>query len=467
MLYQTKKLKSSKFLAKTIVFVGILSLFFPVSAKSKNKEVKAASSNPVITMVLGVGLRMFFKPTDAQIEHAAKDIAEAGFSLTWEASPSKWVTNILDDPKGSAHRRNVAAIFRKHGIGIAYGFFWHSVLPVRSKTNTHLFAEVLDPKTGTFGIAPFKKKKREKWNYGSEEALQEFARSTKMLFKQVGPIAMFYVDEEIFGSAGKKVRIHRPSAYWTSPTYSVESLKSFRQFLAREKYSGALEARFPVTTVAVKPGPKANMGLPAIKIGDANEDRLVEDNDWPNSKLWKHWYKWRTRLYSRWLDTVTTLAYEANKDNENWWGCLYEMPVQWMIPELGHDIQQIARLPHVDYIVAGYCTGERYAFVKKIAEAAGKKWGLQVEVSRYHMKDGMPVKYIEETFKNAVNDGASLVTCYAGKSFRTDMKNPPASYRKHGWYYMPEQAKAWKSCIAWLKQGRGLKKPHFAKSAGN
>ncbi|MBL4701496.1 MAG: hypothetical protein JKX85_09585, partial [Phycisphaeraceae bacterium] len=161
----------------------------------------------------------------------------------------------------------------------------------------------------------------------------------------------------------------------------------------------------------------------------------------------------------------TTLAYEANKTNPNWMGSYYEMPNHWMVSELGQDIQQIANLPHVDYIIAGYTSGQRYASVKKLAEAAGKKWGLQVEVSRYGKAQGMSVKYIEDTFKNAVNDGASLITCYAGMSFRTDMQNPSKGYLKNGWYYMPDQANTWKECIQWLKQGRGLKQPNFTQSS--
>jgi len=271
-----------------------------------------------------------------------------------------------------------------------------------------------------------------------------------------------YRYNQTFGWYGPKVASQRSSGYWTSPTYSVQALESFRTYLASKAFPQAQKARFPVTTIAVEPSPQANQGLPAIAINDTNRDRLMQDNDWPNSPLWQHWYAWRCQLFSRWLDTVTTLAYEANKTNPNWMGCYYEPPVQWMVPELGQDLQQIVNLPHVDYVVAGYTSGERYHKVKKAADAAGKKWGLQVEVSRYGKEEGMPVKYIEDTFKDAVNDGASLITCYAGMSLRTDLKNPSKSHRKKGWYYMPDQVKAWKSCIQWLKKTRGIKAPSFS-----
>jgi hypothetical protein len=435
--------------------------FSLVSLKPPGK--RSSDHGPVITTILGAGLNnTYFKPSDDTIENVAGEFADAGFTMSWAASPVTWIKHgLLANTAYFSHYRKIAAAMHRHGIGIAFGFHWHNLLPGAAKNYSDIYGEKLDPKTGGFI--------KKNWNFGSEKALGKFAENAKTLFKKIGPIEMFYADEILLSGAGKKSHLNRPSMYWTSPTYSVEALKSFRQFLAGRKYPGAQQARFPVTTVEVKPGPKANMGLPAVPITAKNSDRLVTDNNWSDSPLWGYWYEWRTGLCSRWLDTITTLAYEANKNNKNWMGCYYEMPVHWMIPELGQNIKQIARLPHIDYIVAGYTTGERYAFAKEIADAAGKKWGLQVEVSRYGKKNGMSVKYIEETFKNAVNDGASLITCYAGMSFRTDLlrDSVPKNYRRSGWYYMPEQAKAWKSCIAWLKQGRGLKKPHFAKSAGN
>jgi len=464
MLYRTKKLKINNFSVRTVVLAGVLS--FPLVAKGESKKITAP--NPVITMVLGVGVRMFRRPTDTKIENAAADIAKAGFTLTWAASPPVWVPHILDSNVAwrrsaslMAHSQKVASIFRKQDVGIAYGFRWHSLLPARSKTNTHLFGEILDPKTGTFGVAESRKKKKEKWNYGSERALQEFVRRVKMILKKIGPIEMFYVDEVIMGSSGKKAWSRKISTYWTSPTYSMESLASFRRFLAAKAYPDAASARFPITTVAVKPSRKANMGLPAIPLTPKNSDRLIADNNWPDSKLWKHWYEWRVQLYTHWLDTITTLAYEANKNNKNWLGCMYEMPVHWMVPALGQDLKQIVKLPHVDYVIAGYTTGRRYAEVKKIADAAEKKWGLQIEVSRYKHREGMSVDYIKKIFKDAVNDGASLITCYAGSTLIKSNVNVPENMRRNGWYYMPEQAKAWNSCIDWLKKNRGVKKLNF------
>ncbi len=419
------------------------------------------SKDPVIITILGTGLKpVFFNPTDEQIESASRDFAEAGFTMSWAISPQTWIKHgLLEKDAYFAFSKKVAAVQRRHGIGSAFGFHWHNLLPKDPEQEKGLYGEKLNPETSELVKA--------NWNYGSEKALQAFSEKAKTLFSRIGPFEMFYADEILLGGAGKKSHVNRPSTYWTSPTYSTEALASFRHFLARKKYPRAFEAKFPVTTVAVEPGVNANMGLPAIRITEQNKDRLVADNNWSESPLWQYWYHWRTGLYTRWLDTVTTLAYKANKNNPNWMGCYFEMPMHWMIPELGIDIQEIAQLPHVDYLIAGYTTGERYAPLKQIAETAGNKWGLQIEVSRYGRKEGMPVEYIENTFKKAVNDGASLITCYAGMSFRTDLKTPPLHYQNNGWSYKPEQAKTWKACIQWLKQGRGLKRPHFTQEPDN
>ena len=412
-------------------------------------------NGPVITTILGSGLnKEYFNPTDAQIETAARELAEAGFTMSWDAAPVTWGKQfLLNEPDYFTHYQKIAAAMRRHGIGIAFGFHWHRLLPAPVKDFPNMYGEQLDPKTGNFV--------KDNWNFGSAAALQEFAKNAKTLFEKVGQFEMFYADEVVFGSAGDKAAIKKISTYWTSQTYSIEALTSFRAFLAAKNFPDAANARFPVTTVVVEPGTKANMGLPSIPITEINNDRLVADNNWPDGKLWCYWYEWRTQLYCNWLDTITTLAWDANKDNKNWMGCYYEMPIFWMVTGLGQDIEKIAKLPHVDYIVAGYRSGEQYAFVKNIAEASGKKWGLQVEVSRYEKSEGMSPAYIEKTFKNAVNDGASIITCYAGMSFRSGMISVPENYRKHGWYYMPDQVKAWDSCIEWLKKGGGLKRPNF------
>lgn len=412
---------------------------------------QSSSNDPVITAVLGSGLYPHFDTTDTQLESAARDLAAAGFGYSWDVSPRKWAPGcVLDDEEYFAYFKKTSAVLRKHGIGIHLGCHWHKLLPDDAG---NMRGEKLDPDTGRF--------EKDNWNYGYQPALALFKEQSKKLFQRIGWIEMFYADEVVFGKAGQVHGGAKISTYWTSPTYSRESLHSFRKYLEQKGFPGALSARFPVTTVAVESGVDANKGLPAVPLHSANKDRLVEDNDWPNSSLWKLWYEWREDLYCEWLAAVTAIAWEMNRENPNWLGCYYEMPVQWMETGLAQNIGKIIRLPHIDYMIAGYTSGHRYAPVKELADSVGKKWGLQIELSRYRRDTGMPLDYIENTFTNAVKDGASLITCYAGTSFRTDLPRETVSdlRKKHTWHYLPEQAAVWKNCIQWLEDYRGIRRP--------
>ena len=446
----------------TVIATGLFFLLINVAAGAATQENAAGTEpraedgrKPIITQILGVGLRRHFNPTETEIDQALDDMRDAGFTLCWSASPPTWTRHILENEAELKHIRRIADALREHGIGVSFGFHWHTLLPKKNpQSATRAWrGEVLNPETGQF--------ETKNWNFGNEDALHAFATRCRKLFRTVGPAEMVFADEVNLAKAGKKSHLHRISTYWTSPTFSHEALQSFRRFLAGQGYPNAAQARFPVTTVEHQPGPKANMGLPAVPLNERNSDRLIADNNWPESPLWKHWYAWREGLYCDWLDTLTTAAYDVYGDYEHWLGCFYANPVHWMTTELGHNLDRIVRLPHLDYVIAGYTTGDRFEPVKKAAEKAGKGWGVQVEVSRYGQSEGMSPEWIEATFKEAARAGASIITCYAGWSLRTDMTDVSQKQRQKGWYYMPEQEKAWKACIRWLQKSRGRLKLNF------
>ena len=244
------------------------------------------SVEPVVTQILGTSLKYDNKLTPAGLRRAIGDLAGKGFTLSWDASPATWERDILNRPERVAHYRRVAQLIHEHGMGVAFGFQWQSLLP-REKTDTFTACpwagEVLDPETGAFV--------RKNWNFGSEEARREFVRRARALFDAVGePFEMFYCDEVVLGTPGPNAHYQRISTYWTSPTYSKEALAAFRAYLAEGGYAEADAARFPVTTAAVPKSGKANAGLPAIPVTEANRDRLVVDNNWPESALWQHWH---------------------------------------------------------------------------------------------------------------------------------------------------------------------------------
>jgi hypothetical protein len=264
---------------------------------------------------------------------------------------------------------------------------------------------------------------------------------------------MFFVDEGPIADPGEDCHIKRISTYWTSPTYSPASLASFRSFLAKKGFPNARTARFPVTTIEVKPSEKCNMGLPAIKITQANEDRLTADNNWPTSSLWNYWYEWRTDIYTRWVDAITTAAWEVWGDGKNpkWRGCGFSDPPHWYTRELGLDLEKLAKVKHVDYLICGYYGTLHYQRIKETALRNGKKWGGMIELGYYGKPKGNDPKWIVSGFKQLVNDGASVIYVYPTATFQTNRKNLPESQRTCGLYYMPEQIAAWAECVQWLE----------------
>jgi len=418
-----------------------------LTVKPPNRQEPAS----LITQILGTTLSDSPNQSPAVLEQAVKDISNKGFTLSWDASPPSWTCDILQNDGHLAHLRRCAKLLHAHGVGVAFGFSWTILLPGESSAALEALpwaGEALNPETGAFH--------KTNWDFGSEEARQEFVRRSRTLFEAVGePFEMFFADEVLVGSPGDNYDCQRISTYWTSPTYSIESLAGFRAYLARVGYVGAKTARFPVTTIAVGKSGKANAGLPAVPLTDANRERLVADNDWPDSPLWRHWYAWREDVYAAWLDAATTTAHETWGHRPQWLGCMYVMPQCWRVTGVGQNIEKIIAQPHVDYLVSGYMSGWSFQDVKSAAEQAGKHWGVAVDLSHYGTAKGSDPHGIRQTFKAAVEAGASLVTCYAGCNFRTDRKNPTEELRNTGCYYMPEQIAAWTDCIQWIEGRQG------------
>ena len=108
---------------------------------------------PVITQILGTSLKFDNKPTPAELRRAASDIAGKGFTLSWDASPATWERDILNHPDRVAHCRRVAELIHEHGMSVAFGFQWQSLLPpdtAEAFSDCPWAGEVLDPETGAF-----------------------------------------------------------------------------------------------------------------------------------------------------------------------------------------------------------------------------------------------------------------------------------------------------------------------------
>lgn len=371
-----------------------------------------------------------------EIEPAIADLAPY-FDIVWVVIPT-WAKDILHNEKELQRARQVIDTAHRHGLAAALKFSWARLLPTEAAGGgKSWFGYTLDIHTG-------KPVPAATWDFGSVAALAEFRRRCARLFALLDRrVEMLVVDEEVMAKPGRDFWFRPISTFWTSPTYSEASLSSFKRFLARRPGAGALAARFPVTTAAVKPGPQANEGLPAVPLGEHNRALLVADNAWPDSPLWKAWYDWRCELYASWLGAACAEAYARWGRDKRWLGCCYVMPDHWAKKALGQDLSAIAAQPHVDYVCAGYMSGTHFDWFAYAASLYRKKWGALVQLCTYGKRQGTQPEVIKKTFKAAVDAGADIIHVYAGANFRTDRREP----KDTGLYYMPEQVKAWEECL--------------------
>lgn len=421
-----------------VVLVLMTVMILPVTAQERS-EIRPEA----ITAVVGASLS-HYQAEPEEVEPAIRDIAGHADAL-WVGVPT-WTKDCLNAPDEIQRVRLIVDLAHEHGLDVVFGLHWPSLLPRGDDLEAFAFAaERLDPEDGSFVAV-------RRWDCGSEAAQEEFeARLSRLLELVDRPLEMFYQDEIILGQPGQNFWFQPISTYWTSPTYSEESLASFRAHLAAHDYPGADEARFPVTTVVVEPGGQANEGLPAVPLTEQNRARLQEDNDWPNSPLWQHWYTWREDLYAAWMDSATTVATQACDASPGWRGCMYIMPVTWIKTELGQNLDKLAALPHLDIISAGYMSGTRFEPFREAALRAGKRWGATVELCHYGEQEGMAPERVREVFRAAVEAGAAVINVYAGANFRTARSEP----RESGLYYMPQQVQAWDECVQWLRERTG------------
>ena len=442
---------------------ALLLLALAVSAGAEDEPVAQeeprAAAESVMTQILGTALdyRTPLVSLDV-VEQALTDLSHHGFSMSWDASPAPWTRGLLENQKQLDLCREMAKRLVQHGMGTVFVFSWRRLLPVKPSADQVTWrGETLNPETGAFETDS----ESPRWNFGSEGARTAFEVRCRALFEAVGPFHMFLSDEQIIASpGGNSPHINKISTYWTSPTYSKKALGdsdapgSFRHYLAAVGYPEAATTKFPVTTVEVAPSAGANMGLPAVPLNEGNADRLQADNGWPDSTLWRHWYGWRTEVYKEWVDALTTAAHDTWSGRSDWLGCAFAAPQYWYDPALGLDIDKIAAVPHVDYVVAGYYSGKKFQHIKAAALKHGKKWGGMVELSHYGHQQGVAPQAIIDTFKANVEAGASIMLAYSGTNFRSDRPTP----NDRGSYYMPDQVAAWGECIKWLEAGRGVKR---------
>ena len=432
-----------------IIFLWFVLWDFGQVGVSAERKVQAP---PVIISVLGAVLD-YEKENLPLEQQVIRDISGKGFTGSWDATPPAWGgPGLPENTQRINTSQRIVNLLHQNNIDVHYTISWPNMLAPDPVQNTPEYVGLVLNKDNS----AFEYEQTPNWDFGSEKARTAFVNRCQGLFEKIGPVEIFIIDEVVMAAPGDEFWCKPISTYWTSPTYSKASLASFQQFLSGKSFPGAETAKFPVTTIEVKPGTNCNMGLPAIMIGESNQDRLVADNDWPKSALWAYWYEWRTELYIRWIDAITTMAYDVWGKNPKWQGCAFSSPPGWYTKELGLNLDKLAKVPHLDYLVCGYNGGVQYQKIKSAAQKNGKKWGGMLELGRYGQSTGQNPNNIIKLFKQIVNDGASIIYVYPTVAFQTNRKNMPTEERKNGLYYMPEQIAAWETCVKWLERRQGV-----------
>ncbi|QDS99142.1 hypothetical protein [Adhaeretor mobilis] len=396
--------------------------------------------------VLTVGLGDAFKYSShrnslREIEDFYASMKQTPINIAW-SGPSIWENGILGNSEALKFYISVAEIIHKNGIGVALGVKPKTLYSKSDGETWNAFQ--LDPKTGLRKIS------KGSWDLCNPESYSELYDRYERIMNLLKPRELYYIDETILGDPGEKAHFQRISTYWTSPTYSVAALESFREFLKNRSYPDADNAKFPVTTKVVAPNSKANMGLPAIPLTKHNSDWLVPDNNWPDSSLWMHWYDWREGLLVKLYSSQIELAEKVFSDNPNWKGSMVSAPTFWFCRETGADPDKIAGIPKLDYLVAGYMTGHNLMKLKPSTNKHGSKLGGMIELTRYGSLKSQDPKATLKRFKVQVDNGAELILIF-----------PLANMNKHrnsreldeiGMNYRPACIELWRECVGYLAE---------------
>ncbi len=408
----------------------------------------AIQAAEVLTVALGD--EFYYGTKLEQIEEFYQKIRGSGVNLSWAGNPPSWETGVLEKPEYLQFYRDVADIARANGIGAALGVHAESLLPAAGREKW--FGALLDPKTGL-------RMASKSWDFANPEAMTELARRYEEFMNAVKPREMYFVDEQILISPGNDAHIKRMSAYWTSPTYSQAALESFRKFLSGRNFPNAAQTGFPVTTGMVEPGPKANMGLPAVPISSKNEDYLTPDNNWPDSDLWRAWYDWREELLTELYRVQIVAAEKVFSGNPRWQGVMVSSPTFWFCRETGLSAAKVAAIPELKYLVAGYMNGRNLLTLKPHARKNGKLLGGMIELSIYGNKQSPAPDTVLKNFKYQIENGARLMLLYPLANFNPTRQSE--KQHENGMDYRPAQVELWKQCADYLKEQKLAVPPLF------
>lgn len=399
-------------------------------------------------LVIGLGDHLYPKDGLEMVDRFYASLQGKGVNCVW-SGPFPWNPGYWKDPEFVEFVKAHARIIKKYGMKTIYNFSPNGLFNAEDKGSA-LQGKTLDSGTG-------KRVTAQAWDYASPEAFAELTARSRQYMTSTKPYDGFSIDEVILIEPGTDSFTRRMSQYWTSPTYSDAALADFRRFVkALNLLPDADKVKFPVTTQMKEPSEKYNMGLPAVPLTPENSEYLTRDDDYPASPLWKAWMAWRVDLLTRLHKVQYELAEEILADgNPGWIGCFSSAPTNWYCTEAGLDKYQIAAIPQLTYIVAGYCKGLYLETLKDAAAKNNKLLGGMIETSVYGRPDPLDGKSKILEFKNQVGKGARCMLLYPLSNFNAERTEK--SMLKEGRGYQPETIKTWAECVKFLRNtGRAV-----------
>ncbi len=317
------------------------------------------------------------------------DIMELGVAWTdW-----KWDLGWDRDEAARKHAEAIAAEVRKevrlahrHGIKIAlslnFGGSGPGVGKLETRRQPQFQGETFDPETGAFA------KNRDAFDWANQAAVASARRAFTDCARLVGPVDYLFFNEPLW----------RMSTWYAVPLFSEAALADFREFV------GDPQARFPAKPYAA--------------------DTPRTDNQ-ATAADWKRWSDWAQDRFARSIRVQAEAFAAANAGNPDYGGAIYFQHVGWTGPQYAVDLDRLAALPQVTWLVAEYVTDARSPLWRKFryyAARHGKPLSSFVNIGQYDPDSPGRVKYegtdagFEAAVEMGIAENAPMVTLYPADS---------------------------------------------------
>lgn len=305
----------------------------------------------------------------------------------------KWDLGWERDAAARQHAENIAAEIQKqvriahqHGVKLAlslnFGGSGPGVGVLEARRQPEFQGETFDPQTGAFT------RNLEAFDWANSQAVASARRAFLDCARLVGPVDYLFFNEPHW----------RMNPWYQAPLFSAAALADYRAF------AGDPQARFPAKAYAVDT-PRTNNRATAAE--------------------WQRWYDWAQERFARAIGVQAEAFAVANADRSDYGGAIYFQHVGWTGPRYAVDLDRIAALPGVTWLVAEYvtdATSPQWRKFRYYAARHHKQLSSFVNIGQYDPAKPGRVRYegTDEGFAAAVQMGltehAPMIALYPADS---------------------------------------------------